>query len=74
LSTDLHRVDPSCISTPTTLVAAEGDTIVPRSQLVELENRLGGQRQLIDLPTRVGHDAFLVETAKVSSILTAVLD
>ena len=72
-SSDVHRVDPSRITTPTTVVAAEGDTIVPREQLVALANRLSGARNLIDLETRVGHDAFLVETAKVSSILSAAL-
>jgi homoserine O-acetyltransferase len=73
LSSDLHHVDPSRITTPTTLVAAEGDTIVPREQIQALACLLPGTRQLIDLPTRVGHDAFLVETAKVSAILTAAL-
>lgn len=73
LSTDLHRVEPSRITTPTTLVAADGDTIVPREQLVALAARLAGARNLIELPTRVGHDAFLVETARVSAILTAAL-
>lgn len=73
LSTDLHRVDPSRITTPTTIVAAEGDTIVPREQLDVLASRLSGARNLVELPTRVGHDAFLVETARVSSILSAAL-
>ena len=73
LSTDLHRVDPSRITTPTTLVAAEGDVIVPREQLVTLAARLSGARNLVELPTRVGHDAFLVETAKVSAIVSAAL-
>ena len=72
-SSDVHRVDPSRITTPTTVVAAEGDTIVPRQQLVTLASRLSGARNLIDLDTRVGHDAFLVETAKVSSIISAAL-
>jgi homoserine O-acetyltransferase len=73
LSTDLHRVDPSRITTPTTIVAAEGDTIVPREQLTTLASRLSGARNLVELPTRVGHDAFLVETARVSTILSAAL-
>src|SRR6185436_6582178 len=73
LSTDLHRVDPARITTPTTIVAAEGDTIVPRDQSVTLASRLSGARHLVDLPTRVGHDAFLVETARVSAILSASL-
>ena len=73
LSTDLHRVDPSRITTPTTLVAAEGDSVVPREQLVALAAQLRGDAHIQDLPTRVGHDAFLVETARVSAILTAAL-
>ena len=73
LSTDLHRVDPSRITAPITIVAAEGDSIVPREQLDTLASRVSGARNLIELPTRVGHDAFLVETARVSSILSAAL-
>ena len=73
LSTDLHRVSPQRITTPTTLVAAEGDTIVPRSQLEQLATRLAGPTSLIDLPTTVGHDAFLVETERVSEIVSAAL-
>jgi homoserine O-acetyltransferase len=73
LSTDLHRVDPEHITTPTTLIAAEGDTIVPRAQLKELAAGLAGPVHLVDLPTTVGHDAFLVETERVSGILSAAL-
>jgi homoserine O-acetyltransferase/O-succinyltransferase len=73
LSADLHRVDPSRITTPTTIIAAEGDTIVPREQLVALAALHGGDARIQDLPTRVGHDAFLVETEKVSALLTAAL-
>jgi homoserine O-acetyltransferase len=73
LSADAHRVDPSRITTPTTLVAAENDTIVPRAQLETLAARLPNTKQLLDLPTDVGHDAFLVETDRVSAILSNVL-
>ena len=72
LSTDLHHVDPALIRTPTTLVAAHGDTIVPREQLESLAARLPSAR-LLELNTSVGHDAFLVETAQVSSVLSNVL-
>jgi homoserine O-acetyltransferase/O-succinyltransferase len=74
LSTDLHRVDPARITTPTTVVAATGDAIVPAEQLQALAARLGGARHLIELPSRVGHDAFLVETAQVSSIVSAAIN
>ena len=36
LSGDLHRVDPAPIRTPTVIVAAEGDAIVPAEQLEQL--------------------------------------
>jgi homoserine O-acetyltransferase len=73
LSGDLHRVDPAAIRTPTTIVAAEGDAIVPREQLETLAARLAGPSQLIDLPTTRGHDAFLTEPAAVAGILRTAL-
>ncbi len=73
LSADLHRVDPRRISAPTTVVAAEGDAIIPREQVETLVAQLPGAGNLVDLPTRVGHDAFLVETERVSAIIAAVL-
>jgi homoserine O-acetyltransferase/O-succinyltransferase len=73
LSGDLHRVDPARITVPTTLVAAEGDAIVPRQQIETLAERLAAPATLVDLPTAVGHDAFLVEKEKVSAIVEAAL-
>lgn len=73
LSTDLHRIDPRRITVPTTLVAAEGDTIVPRDQIETLASALAAPATLIDLPTHIGHDAFLVETERVSSVIAASL-
>jgi homoserine O-acetyltransferase len=73
LSADLHRVDPAGIRTPTVLVAAEGDTLVPEEQLRDLAARLAGPKRLVTMPTRFGHDAFLIEPAKVGRILTAAL-
>ena len=61
LSIDLHRVDPTAITTPTLLIAAEGDTIVPAEQLVGLAELIAGPVRLADLPTLNGHDAFLTE-------------
>jgi homoserine O-acetyltransferase/O-succinyltransferase len=73
LSTDLHRVDPSAITTPTVLVAAEGDTLVPDIQMQQLASRLGGPRRLLHVPTRYGHDAFLTEPIKIGRILSAAI-
>jgi homoserine O-acetyltransferase len=74
LSGDLHSVKPERITVPTTLVAAEGDAIVPRETIDELARRLGGERRLLEISTRVGHDAFLVETEQVSAIVAGALN
>lgn len=74
LSGDLHHVNASAIRTPTVIVAAEGDAIVPRGQLEALVERLAGPAKLVDLPSRTGHDAFLTEPAALGSILCSVLE
>jgi len=61
LSIDLHRVDPTAITTPTLLIAAEGDTIVPGEQMAALAELMAGPVRLAELPTLNGHDAFLTE-------------
>ena len=73
LSADLHRVDPAAIRTPATIVAAEGDAIVPREQLATLVSRLAGPAQLVDLPSTRGHDAFLTEPVALGRILDRAL-
>jgi homoserine O-acetyltransferase len=74
LSGDLHRVDVAAIRTPTVLVAAEGDAIVPRVQLESLVGRFGGPAQLVDLPATTGHDAFLTEPAALGAIIASALN
>jgi homoserine O-acetyltransferase len=74
LSGDLHRVTPSAIQAPTTLVAAEGDSIVPREQIVELARGVAGPCRLVDLPSDNGHDAFLTEPATLGAILEDALN
>jgi homoserine O-acetyltransferase/O-succinyltransferase len=73
LSGDLHNVTPRDISVPSVLVAAEGDAIVPRGQIEELNAAIGGPSQLVDLPSRYGHDAFLTEPDTLGAILRSAL-
>jgi homoserine O-acetyltransferase len=73
LSSDLHRVDPAAIRTPTTIVAAEGDTLVPQVQTRSLARRLAVPGRFVFLPTIFGHDAFLKEPAKIGRVLSSVL-
>ena len=69
LSADLHRVDATKIRTPSLLVAAEGDTIVPGEQMQALAAALGAPNRLVELPTTRGHDAFLAEPEAIGRLL-----
>ena len=73
LSGDLHRVDPRRITTPTLLVAAEGDTLVPLEQLEALAATLAAPVRLELLATRYGHDAFLLEPDRIGPIIHTAL-
>ncbi|HVX89733.1 MAG TPA: hypothetical protein VG940_12445, partial [Gemmatimonadales bacterium] len=70
---DLHDVRPAKITTPTQLIAFEGDAIAPPWQMCELRDRLAGPAELTVLPTIYGHDAFLKESAAYSALLRAQL-
>ena len=73
LSADLHRVVPEHIDVPTTVIAAQGDTLVPPLQMRAMARRLPQLAQFATLRTRYGHDAFLIEPAKVGRLLTSAL-
>jgi homoserine O-acetyltransferase/O-succinyltransferase len=73
LSADLHRVDPTRITTPTLVVAAEGDAIVPLEQSQALADLLGGRARLQILHSRNGHDAFLTEARALTPVLSGAL-
>lgn len=72
-SADTHRVNPELITTPATFVAADGDRIVPREQMVELADRWAGRSRLVPAPSHVGHDAFLAEPEIIGPILRNAL-
>lgn len=74
LSADLHRVLPQQVIVPTTLIAAQGDTLVPGSQMRALARRLPNLTGYHVLRSRRGHDAFLTETGRLSRLLTTILD
>lgn len=72
-SIDLHRLDPAGIQVPVTVVAVEGDRLVPLSDSVLLVEGLAGRGQLRVVRSPYGHDAFLKETDRIDLILAAVL-
>lgn len=72
-SIDLHRVDPAAVRVATTVVAVEGDRLVPLSDSVTLVERLGRHGQLRVLRSPYGHDAFLKETDRIDALLRSAL-
>ncbi|MEF3082793.1 homoserine O-succinyltransferase [Luteimonas sp. SMYT11W] len=72
-SIDLHRVDPREIRVPTTVVAVEGDRLVPLADAVTLLEGLGPNGQLRVLRSPYGHDAFLKETDRIDALLATAL-
>lgn len=72
-SIDLHRIDPAQVGVPTTVVAVEGDRLVPLSDEVALVEGLGARGNLRVVRSPYGHDAFLKETDKIDNILKSVL-
>ena len=72
-SIDLHRVDPSDVRVPTTVVAIEEDRLVPLSDLQGLVEALGPGAKLRVLRSRFGHDAFLKEEAAIAGLLREAL-
>ncbi len=72
-SIDLHRIDPAAVRVPTTVVAVEGDRLVPLSDSVALVEGLGTWGNLRVLRSPYGHDAFLKETDRIDAILSTAL-
>lgn len=72
-SIDLHRVDPSRVQVPTTVIAVEGDRLVPLADMVALVEGLAGPATLRVLRSPYGHDAFLKETARIDALLLTAL-
>ena len=72
-SIDTHLIDPTQITTPTTLVAVRSDRLIRLEQLRELASRLGGEAQLHEIDSIYGHDAFLKEAPRIGQILTTAL-
>src|SRR5258708_19962362 len=58
-SIDLHQMDATQVHTPATLIAVREDQLVPFNDMQALSARLNGPRQLIEINSIFGHDAFL---------------
>ncbi len=72
-SIDLHRMDATAVRTPATLIAVREDQLVPFDDMQGLSARLNGPRQLIEINSIFGHDAFLKEGAALNPIIKQAL-
>ncbi len=72
-SIDLHQMDATLVQTPATLIAVREDQLVPFADMQALSARLNGPRQLIEINSIFGHDAFLKEGAALTPILKLAL-
>ncbi len=72
-SIDLHQMDATVVQTPATLIAVREDQLVPFNDMQALSARLNGPRQLIEINSIFGHDAFLKESAALTPIIKQAL-
>jgi homoserine O-acetyltransferase len=72
-SIDLHLMDATAVTTPATLIAVREDQLVPFADMQALSARLNGPRQLIEINSIFGHDAFLKEGAALTPIIKHAL-
>lgn len=72
-SIDLHQMDATLVQTPATLIAVREDQLVPFNDMQGLAARLNGPRQLIEINSIFGHDAFLKEGAALTPIIKQAL-
>jgi homoserine O-acetyltransferase/O-succinyltransferase len=72
-SIDLHLMDATQVHTSATLIAVREDQLVPFNDMQALSARLNGPRQLIEINSIFGHDAFLKEAAALTPIIKQAL-
>ena len=72
-SIDLHQMDATKVHTQATLIAVREDQLVPFNDMQALAARLNGPRQLIEINSIFGHDAFLKEGAALTPIIKLAL-
>jgi len=72
-SIDLHSVDPTQIRLPVSVIAVEGDRLVPLADAVALQEGLGCHGRLRVLRSEYGHDAFLKDVVRMDALLASEL-
>ncbi|MGD2133979.1 MAG: homoserine O-succinyltransferase [Maricaulaceae bacterium] len=71
---DRHCEDPSKITTPTLLIGADSDRLVPLEDMRELADKLAGPTRFVTLTSIYGHDSFLKETDALAPHVRAAIE
>lgn len=72
-SIDRHEVDPAQVTAPALLIGAEGDSLIPPSQMQALAEALGGPATLHIRASRYGHDMFLKDATEIGELVAPFL-
>lgn len=72
-SIDLHEVDPTALTVPTTLVSVDSDLLAPPWLVDELAAAAPGVERHVRVSSSFGHDAFLKEAHALSSVIRNVV-
>ncbi|MDA1102389.1 MAG: hypothetical protein O2956_02145 [Gemmatimonadetes bacterium] len=72
-SIDIHAVNPAEVTSPTTLVSFDSDSLVPPWLVEELAHAAPGVTRHVELTSPFGHDAFLKEVDAVSDVIRSAL-
>lgn len=74
VAVDSHDVDPAAILTPTLVIAADTDRLVPLDDAKALARSIAGPAELTVIGSRFGHDSFLKDTADFAPVVRAFLN
>ncbi len=72
-SLDRHRVDPKLVRAATLCIGVPGDRQVPVDDSRRLADSVAGEGRFAALPSRFGHDAFLLEPERLNALLREFL-
>jgi homoserine O-acetyltransferase len=72
-SIDLHRIDPTKITSETLLIPITSDQLVPLKLVKQLQSKIQPCCQLKTIKSKYGHDGFLLEHEKIAKIINNFL-
>jgi len=72
-SIDIHRINPKSIKSDTLLIAINSDQLVPIKLVKELQKSIPASCQFQEIPSKFGHDGFLLEHEKIGNLIQQFL-